>query len=277
MKVDGQLDEIGVEPGETVKKGKVLAVLHNDDLELQIASKETQLKAKRAELETLRFATSDPKIREGIAPLEDDIAGIEAQLQEKRRDLEKLQLVATQDGVVIPPPMHPKSMNDARLPTWSGTPLEKQNIGATLKQGTVFCRVADPGNYEAVLYVDQSDIDQLRINEKVKIMLDQLPGVVFQTTVQEKSTDPVKYTPKRSRTNPAAPSRPNQMNRVPPGRPAFYIRRFATRPKRVGDRHQRQPQRCRRSAGRRLERPGKNRRSLAFLRRRGGSCSGRSI
>lgn len=83
VKVDGQLDEIGVEPGETVKKGKVLAVLHNDDLELQIASKETQLKAKRAELETLRFATSDPKIREGIAPLEDDIAGIEAQLQEK--------------------------------------------------------------------------------------------------------------------------------------------------------------------------------------------------
>ena len=118
------------------------------------------------------------------------------QLQEKHGDLEKLRLVAEKDGVVIPPPMHPKSPNDTRLPTWSGTPLEKQNLGATLKQGTVFCRVAEPGNYEAVLYVDQSDIDQLRINEKVKIMLDQLPGVVFHTKVTEKSTDPVKYTPK---------------------------------------------------------------------------------
>jgi putative peptide zinc metalloprotease protein len=196
VKVDGQLDEIEVKPSDPVKKGKVLAVLHNDDLELQIASKETQLKAKRAELESLRFSTSDPKIREGIAPLEDDIVGIEAQLKEKYGDLDKLCLKAEKDGVVIPPPMHPKSPNDTRLPTWSGTPLEQQNVGATLKQGTVFCRVADPDKYEAVLYVDQSDIDQLHIDEKVKIMLDQLPGVVFHTTVTEKSTDPVKYTPK---------------------------------------------------------------------------------
>ena len=175
--------------------------------------------------------------------------------------------MATQDGVVIPPPMHPKSMNDARLPTWSGTPLEKQNIGATLKQGTVFCRVADPGNYEAVLYVDQSDIDQLRINEKVKIMLDQLPGVVFQTTVQEKSTDPVKYTPK-ALSNKSGGTVETKSDESGASRPAsvLYQAICATRPKRVGDRHQRQPQRCRRSAGRRLERPGKNRRSLAFPR-----------
>jgi len=61
----------------------------------------------------------------------------------------------------------------------------------------VFCRVADPDNYEAVLYVDQSDIDQIQQNEKVKIMLDQLPGVVFHTTITEKSTDPVNFLPKQ--------------------------------------------------------------------------------
>ncbi len=159
-------------------------------------AKKLNLPQKQAEHERLQFSSSDPKIREGIPPLEDDIAGIKAQIERKEGDMEKLSLKAEKDGVVIPPPMHPKSPNDTRLPTWSGTPLEKQNPAPHLKQGTVFCRVADPDNYEAVLYVDQSDIDQLRIDEPVKIMLDQLPGVVFHTTVTEKSTDPVKYTPK---------------------------------------------------------------------------------
>src|SRR4029079_11998855 len=90
--VDGQLDLIHVEAGQKVKKGDKLAELHNADLELQIASKQTQLDGKNAELNSIGYVWRlEPRIREGMGALEDEINGIKKELAEKRHDLKQLE------------------------------------------------------------------------------------------------------------------------------------------------------------------------------------------
>src|SRR5262249_51380890 len=116
---------------------------------------------------------------------------------EKQGDLQRLHLVAPRAGQVIPPPAQaaPPSA-EGKLPMWSGSPLDEHNLGATLDHGKLFCQIGDPGKFEAVLYVDQADVDQVFPGQKVKIMLGELPGVTLTSEINEKSTDPSKYLPK---------------------------------------------------------------------------------
>jgi len=111
---------------------------------------------------------------------------------------DSLHLVAHRAGVVIPPPSesHPPSP-DGKLPMWHGSPLDEHNLGAVLAPGRLFCRIGDPDKFEALLMVDQADIDQVHDGQKVKLMLDALPGTTLYTEITEKSDDPIKFLPKQ--------------------------------------------------------------------------------
>src|SRR5262249_28912201 len=120
------------------------------------------------------------------------------ELAKKQIDAQRLHLVAKRAGIVIPPPEVPyRPSTDGRLPLWHGTPLEKQNLGATLKATTLFCKIGEPGKFDAVLLVDQSDIDQVFQGQHVKMMLDVLPGTTFNSNITEISNDPLKIVPKQ--------------------------------------------------------------------------------
>ena len=58
------------------------------------------------------------------------------------------------------------------LSEWSGLPFDKENLDCFLEAGTLLCLVGDPNNMEAVLVIDQGDIELVPEGQQVEIKLD---------------------------------------------------------------------------------------------------------
>jgi putative peptide zinc metalloprotease protein len=138
-------------------------------------------------LERMQFKKSDDAVAR-IAEFRERQAGVEAELREKESDLARLRIVAPRDGVVIAPPRTPEkpAEDDAELPTWTGTPLDKRNLGATfapLGQQNLVCEIGDPNEWDAVLVIDQDDVGLVREGQEVRLMFEESAYHVFVTTI----------------------------------------------------------------------------------------------
>ena len=64
-------------------------------------------------------------------------------------------------------------------------PLEERNLGSQMETGTLLCLVGDPDRYEAVLHIEQSDIDLVQVGQQVRMSLDLAPGEIASGEVVE--------------------------------------------------------------------------------------------
>ena len=185
--VDGRLEAILVEANDRVAKGDELARFSNVDLELQIAELEGQesgYRARLASLERERFTDSAAGME--IRTVEESLKSVEEQLVKKRQYQSELVLKAPRSGLVLPSEtVDEKPDPSGRLPGWSGSALAKKNIGATFAEGTVLCMVGDPDHFEAVMIVDQSEVEFVQIGQRVDLKLDAFPFETFQGAVNE--------------------------------------------------------------------------------------------
>ena len=185
--VDGRLEEILVEANDRVDEGDELARFSNVDLELQIAELEGQesgYRARLASLERERFTDSAAGME--IRTVEESLKSVEEQLVKKRQYQSELVLKAPRSGLVLPSEtVDEKPDPSGRLPGWSGSALAKKNIGATFVEGTVLCMVGDPDHFEAVMIVDQSEVEFVQIGQRVDLKLDAFPFETFRGAVNE--------------------------------------------------------------------------------------------
>ena len=185
--VDGRLEEILVEANDRVAEGDELARFSNVDLELQIAELEGQesgYRARLASLERERFTDSAAGME--IRTVEESLKSVEEQLVKKRQYQSELVLKAPRSGLVLPSEtVDEKPDPSGRLPGWSGSALAKKNIGATFAEGTVLCMVGDPDHFEAVMIVDQSEVEFVQIGQRVDLKLDAFPFETFRGAVNE--------------------------------------------------------------------------------------------
>ena len=194
VEVEGTLKEILVEPGQQVAAGEVLARLENIDLEIEIAQLRGQRNATRARLDSLqnlRFQDDRASLQLDLA--EERFDSISQQLQQKERDSKRLELVAPAAGTILPPPHRRESTADERLElaSWSGSPLNERNLGATLVPDgaqNLFCQIGDPNRWDAVLVINQRDLDLVSEGQEVRLMFEQSPYYVFLSTVQYLAT-----------------------------------------------------------------------------------------
>ena len=181
----GQLIE-RVAVGDTVQSGQLLARLEDLELRLEVEKLRGQSGQLRLHLSHLkRQQVTDPSAVAEIPTVEEKLADIDDRLRQRSRDLEQLTLTAPAAGTVLPTSPRPASSSSLGLPTWSGTPLDERNMGCYLERGTLFCRIGDPERLEAVLAVDQTDIDCVRAGQLVRVQLEALPGQVLSGTVSE--------------------------------------------------------------------------------------------
>ena len=185
--VDGRLEEILVEANDRVAEGDELARFSNVDLELQIAELEGQesgYRARLASLERERFTDSAAGME--IRTVEESLKSVKEQLVKKRQYQSELVLKAPRSGLVLPSEtVDEKPDPSGRLPGWSGSALAKKNIGATFAEGTVLCMVGDPDHFEAVMIVDQSEVEFVQIGQRVDLKLDAFPFETFRGVVNE--------------------------------------------------------------------------------------------
>jgi putative peptide zinc metalloprotease protein len=188
VNVPGKIVETIVEPGQQVSSGQVLARLDNIDLHLSVAELEGQYHEVETQLNNLRRQRfQDAGATPRISQAQELLAAVKEQLDRKREELGQLVIMAPIAGMVLPPQARPEQSKtaDGRLPEWSGMPMDKRNIGAHLSQGDVICQIGDPEALEAVLVIDQHDIELVTENDEVDIQLDATPGVIFTTTIEE--------------------------------------------------------------------------------------------
>jgi len=199
----GKLEKIIVQPGDPVVKNQELAVLANPDIDVKIEELTGEVNRYEMKLENLR-RRSDLHARDEIRQVEESLAMVQGQLQQKKTDQARLRLKAPVDGTVLPPPETPAREDpEGQLPAWSGTPLERKNEHATLEDGVLFCQVGDPHKFDAILVIDQTDVEFVRElllkDEKpeVDIKLDSLPYDTLHSVVVEIADSNLKITPRR--------------------------------------------------------------------------------
>jgi putative peptide zinc metalloprotease protein len=185
--VPGRVERLAVKPGAVVKRGDELARLVNVDLDLEIADlegKATQYESRLKSLERERF--SDPAAGLEIGTVKESLASIREQLARKHQDRRELVLVAPRDGVVLPfLSLKSPGEQGGKLPAWSGNALSDRNLGATFQEGTVLCMVGEPERFEAVMVVDQTEVEFVANGQPVDLKLDSFPWQTFRGKVDQ--------------------------------------------------------------------------------------------
>jgi len=202
--VAGTIDQIRVRSGDVVRKGDVIVVLQNLDLELELLRLEGDLATATSDLvgfELNRNQLIDSERH--IAELKVKIRNLSAVIELKKQEVGRLTLRADREGVVILAENVPRKSDDSvELPYWNGTPLDPENLGALLEPNTIVCMVGQPGRYEASVVVDQADVQLVAVDQPVSLMLEQAVGNRFNGKVVEISQDEMTLIPRElSQTN----------------------------------------------------------------------------
>jgi putative peptide zinc metalloprotease protein len=128
----------------------------------------------------------EPEAAAQLQVAEEMLTDVREQLRQRKQDEKALTLVAAGTGFVMEPPEMPSNKTDVQtLPTWSGTPLEKENSNCYLERGTLFCLVGDPLKQEAMLFVDETDVQYVRPGQPVRLQLAMYPASVITGQVTE--------------------------------------------------------------------------------------------
>ncbi len=202
-RIPGTLNQVLVKPGDRVKKGDLLAKLKNDDLRMRAAALEQTVLGFEKQLEVLHYQRNvrhNTEAAARIPELEEMLAASRIQYEEAEQEVAKLNVTAPADGIVMPAPIKQETPDPTgRLPQWSGSLLDRTNVGAYLQPNDELCWIGDPEQFEGLLAVDQTDIESIRAGLPVKVKLDCYPDDVIETMIESEddiSREPMRFSSK---------------------------------------------------------------------------------
>ena len=183
----GRLEKVHVQPGTHVNKEDLVAEISNAELDLRIAEAERLKNVYEMQLESLQDQVQyKPKLGAGIPTLKKTIESTNENLANLYEQREWLKLRASLSGTILPPPEKKADPEtDNRLPSWSGSLLRPENIGARVELDDVVCLVGDPNQFEALLVIDQADLPFIKTGLAVRIRLDAYAFDTLDGTIDE--------------------------------------------------------------------------------------------
>ncbi len=197
--VPGTLEAVHVQPNRHVEEGQRIVDLSSRQLEIQLAGMKTNLETSMVRLENIQQSESfDAHFADGRRSAEAAVQASNASYEKRIIDRERLSVRAPCSGFLLAPPVvEPKDSNAATLDHWHGTPLETRNIGAYLEQSTFVGQVVtDMKQLEAILAIDQSDIEFVRPDQKVEMLVRQIPLKIFESITIQISPTEMKSVPR---------------------------------------------------------------------------------
>ncbi len=184
-----------VQPGTLVKAGDPVAELENLDLELRLTELVGQEQEALVKLRNLEWrAHTDPTLKAQFDTQVELIQSLRAMQERTRDELSRLVVLARRDGIVIPPPDKSAQEGDGRLPGWSGSPLDPANRGALVTPDDLLCEIGSADELEAVLIVDQGDVQLVNLGHHVDLKLEATRGSKFSGVIAEKSESEIRNT-----------------------------------------------------------------------------------
>lgn len=183
--VEGELAAIRVQPGQTVQAGQVLLEIHNLKAIERLNDLITNRDVLAVELRKHQVL-GDAK---NMALARESLKSIESEIVNQRSQLERQTILAPCDGMIVEPRFRqPAETTDRTLARWDGTPLDLENCGCLIENGTHLLTVAPDHRFQAVMLVNQMDVHSLKVGQTVRVKLDHLPQTVFQGRIERIGT-----------------------------------------------------------------------------------------
>ncbi len=182
-----------VQPGDEVNVGDPIMILRNPDLEIRLADLSAEETIAQVRLRNMSYRSRDEVVLKAQIDTQEELIGSIQSLHAKTaEDIDQLTIKAKRSGFIVSPPhREARDSGDGRLPGWSGSPLEAQNIGATLTADDVICEIAAQDACEAVLVIGQGDVQLVREGQSVDMKLDSRRLKTFTGVITEKSNEPL--------------------------------------------------------------------------------------
>jgi putative peptide zinc metalloprotease protein len=180
----GNVQAIHVQPGQRVEAGTPLITLDDPDMRLSLEQLRGEKYSLTREIEAReKMARTAVEMAREIGKLQAKLASVTKQIELLEANVAKLRIASTTAGVVYPPPEAPRSEDVAQPVAWSRTPLDQENLGALLPQQTLVCVIGEPRRMRAVLLLEQSDVQFVRGDQPVQLILDEFRDLRLGGTV----------------------------------------------------------------------------------------------
>ncbi len=142
--IEGMLESVSVEAGDSVQPGQQLARLSNPEIAYEITRLVGEREQTEQHLQNLRRQRSDADAVQQIPQTVEALANFDEQLQQLSKDERRLTLFSQSRGTILPAPqMETTVPNQAAFAQWPGTPLDERNLNRWLEPGTLFCLIGD--------------------------------------------------------------------------------------------------------------------------------------
>ena len=211
--VDGTLRD-AIAPGTQVQPGDVLGELHNLELQKEVVETRGKIEEQKLRLQNLKLSQrADPQAKAQIPAAEQALADLQKRLADREENARRLTINAPVAGTVLPPAFEEDSTPAGELAHWSGSPLDPRNFGGFLKTGTLFCLIGDEQKMEALLIIDQGDVQFVRPGQSVRLRLEERPGEILTGTITDVAQIDLKVTPRELLQHEDVPTRINEQGR----------------------------------------------------------------
>ena len=172
----GQLEFV-LPAGSEVRKGEVIARLQDADAELEFSQQQGTYEVSLVRQQQLSMMRSwDEHAAQQLPTATAATHDAKMQLTQLQDKLKELTIRAPRDGVIVAPPkVERETEGESRLTTWAGSPLKERNLGCWIEPGTLIAQVADSQQLEALVMIDQSDVEAVQVGQTVKLQLDGVP------------------------------------------------------------------------------------------------------
>ncbi|QDT53794.1 HlyD family secretion protein [Caulifigura coniformis] len=192
--VPGTLKEVHRRAGDEVRKGDIIAVLVNEDLEQKLDEVKAEEAAQQKEVQSYQ----DLDRPRDLLLAEQHLASLQAQRAEMEKMVAECTIRAPQPGFIVAAERKPEptiEQAEERLSGWSGDPLGPKNIGSLIEARTPVCSIAANSRYEARLLVDQGDRRDIAVGQQVRMKLEHLPESTLDGKVESISARGIEFVP----------------------------------------------------------------------------------
>lgn len=179
--VAGFVRDIHVRSGAPVAAGDLLVTLENPDLRLEVERLQGTLdEAHQRVLFLEQAAGMDPAIGAELDAARASRESATNRLRVKLAETARLEIRAPSAGVFVADAPRPEPEQTAgTLVAWHGSPVSPRNVGAWYGVQTRIGRIVPEREaFQAVLAVDQGDIEFLQANQPVRLWSRDRPGCV---------------------------------------------------------------------------------------------------
>lgn len=195
----GFLTAILVEPNQYVEQGAELIQLSSPDIEQQLSGLESAFHSAEVEQWVANQEGFERSVGQ-MTPIEAEAAvqTARANFEKKAEAYDELLIRSPRAGFFLAGHRRPASESDSgELSGWSGTPLDRRNLGCSLDRQTIIGRVVhDMSQLSAVLAIDQSEIEFVRRDQEVKLVSWQDQTRILESRTEKISPVEMKVAPR---------------------------------------------------------------------------------